>query len=278
MKIYILVDNNTLIDRYFLGEPGVSYYIEDENTKILFDTGYSDIFIKNAMKMQLDLYDVDYIVISHGHLDHTWGLVPLMRLQTEAVIEGIAYKQPKFISHPDALKNKRIGDEEIGCIISEETIEQHYKMNLTKKPFWLTDRIVFLGEIERKNDFEGKVPIGTYKDNGIEKEDYVLDDSALVYQSSKGLVIITGCSHAGICNIVDYAKKVCGDDRILDIVGGFHLLNPNQRSLDQTVDYFSRLNISKVHACHCTDFNSKLELSKVVELKEVGVGMTLNYD
>jgi len=97
MKIHILVDNNTLIDRYFQGEPGVSYYIEDENMNILFDAGYSDVFIKNARKMQLDLYNIDTIVISHGHLDHTWGLVPLMRLQMEAVI-NISARKPRGLA------------------------------------------------------------------------------------------------------------------------------------------------------------------------------------
>ncbi len=151
-------------------------------------------------------------------------------------------------------------------------------MNLTKKPYWLTDNIVFLGEIERKNDFEGKVAIGTYEENGVKKSDYVFDDSALVYKSSEGLVIITGCSHAGICNIVDYAKKICEEERIVDIIGGFHLLNPEHDILEKTVEYFRCLDIKKVHACHCTDLKSKIELSRAVDIQEVGVGMTLEYD
>ena len=74
MKLKVLVDNNTYIDQYYLGEPAVSYYIEDEDTKILFDTGYSDIFISNSKKMGIDLNNIDKIVISHGHDDHTKGL------------------------------------------------------------------------------------------------------------------------------------------------------------------------------------------------------------
>jgi len=272
MKIHILVDNNTLIDRYFQGEPGVSYYIEDENTNILFDAGYSEIFINNARKMQLDLYNIDYIVISHGHIDHTWGLVPLMRLQTEAVIEGLDYKRPGFVSHPEALDSKFFQEEAIGSIISSNKLEKHYEMLLTREPYWLTD------EIERKNDFEGKDAIGKYEKDGMMKKDYVKDDSALVYKSSEGLVIITGCSHAGICNIVDYAKKVCEEERIVDIIGGFHLLDPEQAVLEKTVEFFRDLKPDIIHACHCTDLKSKIELSKAVEIEEVGVGMTLLYD
>ena len=87
MKLTVLVDNNTLIDRYFYGEPGISYFIADEDKRILFDVGYSDAFIKNAQKMNIDLLNTDFLVLSHGHLDHTWGLEPLIRLYTEAIIE-----------------------------------------------------------------------------------------------------------------------------------------------------------------------------------------------
>jgi 7,8-dihydropterin-6-yl-methyl-4-(beta-D-ribofuranosyl)aminobenzene 5'-phosphate synthase len=105
----------------------------------------------------------------------------------------------------------------------------------------------------------------------------MLDDSAIAYRSSKGLVIITGCSHSGICNIVEHARTVCGNERIVDIVGGFHLLNPSQEQLQGTISYLKTINPTVVHACHCTDLMSKIEMSRSVELKEVGVGLVLEY-
>ena len=141
---------------------------------------------------------------------------------------------------------------------------------------WLTERLVFLGQIERTNDFEAKSPIGKIK-GSILDDDYLMDDSALAYKSRKGLVIITGCSHAGICNIVEYAKKICEEDRIIDIVGGFHLLNPSNEQLQGTLHYMNELKPEKVHACHCTDLNSKIALSRFVDLKEVGIGLVLQY-
>lgn len=275
MKVKILVDNNTYIDRYFYGEPGVSYYIQDGDTNILFDVGYSDIFITNAHKMNVNLMNIDFVVISHGHNDHTWGLVPLIKLYTEAKAEKLQYNKPKLIAHPLAFNSKRLNNDDIGSIVDGKILSNQFNIELTKNPIWLTEKLVFLGEIERKNSFENKVPIGkTYK-NGVEKDDYLFDDSALVYITSKGLVIITGCSHSGICNIIEYAMKVCNDNRIIDIIGGFHLLNPSKEQLLNTVKYFSKLNINHVHACHCTDLKSKIELSKVVDLKEVGVGLEL---
>jgi 7,8-dihydropterin-6-yl-methyl-4-(beta-D-ribofuranosyl)aminobenzene 5'-phosphate synthase len=279
MKLTVLVDNNTLIDRYFYAEPGVSYLIEDEGQRILFDVGYSDVFIKNAQKMNIGLLNIDFLVLSHGHLDHTWGLDPLIRLYTEAIIEEIDHKKPTLVAHPLALLTKTLdGLGEIGSMISEEKLSRNFQIKLSKEPVWLTERLVFLGEIEKRNDFEAKRPIGKVVKDGFEEDDYLIDDSALAYKSSKGVVIITGCSHVGICNIVEYAKRICGDDRIIDIVGGLHLLDPTREQLQGTLEYMDELQPKEVHACHCTDLNSKIALSKVVNLEEVGVGLTLEYE
>ena len=279
MELTVLVDNNTLIDRYFYGEPGVSYFIEDEGKRILFDVGYSDVFIKNAQKMNIDLLNVDFLVLSHGHLDHTWGLVPLIKLYTEAIIEKINHKKPTLVAHPLTFLTKKInGLNEIGSVISEEKLSRHFNIKLSKDPVWLTEKLVFLGEIERKNDFEAKRSIGKIVKDNFENDDYLIDDSALVYKSSIGLVIITSCSHAGICNIVEYAKKICEEDNIIDIIGGFHLLNPSKEQLQGTLEYMKKLEPDEVHACHCTDLNSKIALSKVINLREVGVGLKLEYE
>lgn len=278
MKLKVLVDNHTLIDRYFIGEPGVSYYIEEGDVKLLFDTGYSDVFIKNASKMNVNLLDLTHVVISHGHLDHTWGLVSLIRLYTEAMMEGITYDQARLIAHPQAFLSKTLdADEVIGSILDSKVLSQTFDMKLSQEPMWLSRKLVFLGEIPRTKNYENTQAIGQYEKNGIKVDDYLIDDSAMAYTSENGLVIITGCSHAGICNIIEYAKKVCKEDRIVDVIGGFHLLNPSQEQLKGTMDYFAQTNIEEVHACHCTDLKSKIALSKIVELKEVGVGLAVEY-
>jgi 7,8-dihydropterin-6-yl-methyl-4-(beta-D-ribofuranosyl)aminobenzene 5'-phosphate synthase len=137
------------------------------------------------------------------------------------------------------------------------------------------DNLIFLGEIPRLNDFEGKITFG--KKDGEQEADTVIEDSAIVAKTKDGLVIITGCSHSGICNIIEYARVITGDDRILDIVGGFHLQNPSQDQLEGTIAYFKDLDSKTVHACHCTDLASKIALSKVCNIKEVGVGLSLEY-
>ena len=103
-------------------------------------------------------------------------------------------------------------------------------------PRYLTKNLVFLGEIERHFEFE-RVDPGVRKiilPDGSVKEDHILDDSALAFRTSGGLVIITGCSHAGICNIVERAQSVCGETRVIDIIGGLHLLKPSPPCLKKT--------------------------------------------
>jgi 7,8-dihydropterin-6-yl-methyl-4-(beta-D-ribofuranosyl)aminobenzene 5'-phosphate synthase len=277
MELKVLVDNNTIIDRYYLGEPAVSYLVHDGDSKILFDVGYSDIFIQNALKMNESLMDISYVVLSHGHNDHTGGLVPLAKLYSEAKAENINHLNPTVIAHPDTFSYKEYSGNDIGSILDSKKICKYFSTRLVSEPLWITDNIVFLGEIERGNDFENIEPIGQCEKVDLMVDDYVQDDSAIVYKSTQGLVIITGCSHSGICNMIEYAKKVCGDNRILDVIGGFHLLEPSKTQAEGTLNYFNSLDIKNIHPCHCTSLKYKIQLSKSTNVIDVGVGLVLNY-
>lgn len=286
MKLSVLVDNNTIIDRYFLGEPALSIFIEVDGVRVLFDCGYSDAFLQNARKLGIDLLDLDAVVISHGHVDHTWGLMALMRLYTEYNFENAAFsrpartKRPELIAHPAALESKNLdslGLGEIGSVFDPGKLARHFDLHLSTTPVWISENLVFLGEIERTNDFEAQKPLGQTTHAGHQTPDQLLDDSALACKTPQGLVIISGCAHAGICNTIEQAKRVCNDERIVDVIGGFHLLNPDPKQLSGTLDYFSALQPGAVHACHCTDLAAKIALANVANLKEAGTGMELQY-
>ncbi|MCK9297404.1 MBL fold metallo-hydrolase [Methanoculleus sp. YWC-01] len=278
MRLTVLVDNATLTDRYFLAEPGLSIYLEDGGTRVLFDAGYSGILVANARKMGIDLLRVEEIVISHGHLDHTWGLDALVRLHTEAIIEGRERIEPTFIAHPDAFLTRSCdGVGEIGCHLSVEELFRHGKVLLTAAPLWLTENLVFLGEIERRFEFEKTPPCGyIYTPDGI-RDDTVADDTALACKTAEGLVIITGCSHSGICSIIEQACEVCEEDRVADVIGGFHLLDAPQEQIQGILDYFAEVRPAALHPCHCTDLAAKIALAKVADVRETGVGLTLEY-
>ena len=228
MKLKVLEDNNTFIDEYYLGEPAVSYYIEDNDTKILFDTGYSDAFIKNAKSMNVNLNEINKIVISHGH---------------------------------------------IGTSMTKDELKQVCNLRLTNTPVKISDNITFLGEIPEyieKRDIIGKC----YK-NGEMINDTLKDDTAIVYKTLKGLFIITGCSHSGICNIIEYAKKVCNENKIYGVIGGFHLFDINEK-LYKTIEYFKENSIKLLYPCHCCSLKAKIEMSKKLDIQEAYVGLEIN--
>ena len=269
-----------MIDHYFSGEPGLSFLIKTQGKKILFDCGYSDLFLKNSLALGEDLLDLDIVVLSHGHLDHTGGLPDLIRHRTRAIIEKIPTRIPSLIAHPCCFYPRpKLPIPNIGSIVTEEELRRHFSVELSKSPRWLTDDLVYLGQIERKFDFEymatGKRKI--LMPDGSLVDDQLFDDTALAFRSEKGLVIITGCSHSGICNIVEQAKRVCGEERIIDIIGGLHLLSPDQPRLEKTVSFLRNLHLASLHACHCTSLSSKVALAGSCHLQETGVGMTLHW-
>lgn len=267
MKITVLVDNYTYIDQYYFGEPALSYYIECDNKKILFDVGYSDAFIKNANKMNIHLNEIDTIVCSHGHNDHILGL--------KYLCETIHTLDKKLIAHPLCFNPKYVENEYIGTPYTVEELKTRFQLNLTKEVLNITNSLIWLGEIPRINDFENKYPIGITQNNHKDEEDYLFDDSALVYQSDKGIFIITACSHSGICNIIEYAKQVCNDERVLGVIGGFHLFELDHQT-SQTISYLEKEKIPNLYPCHCVSLKVKAEMMKTLHVHEVGVGLTLD--
>ncbi len=268
MKLKVIVDNNTYIDQYYLGEPAACYYMEDGGEKMLLDTGYSDVFLKNMEKMQLDMKDIKTIAISHGHDDHTGGLFSLFH--------NGAREDLRVVAHPDAFLEKEADGLKIGSPLSKEEIRKKCRLILTKEPLWLTENIVFLGEIPRIMDFEASGAIGKQVKNGVEQEDFVMDDSALAYKGREGVYIISGCSHSGICNIMERAKEVCRAERIAGVIGGLHLFHADRR-IEKTIAYFKENGVRELYPCHCTSFGVKAMLNREIPVGEVGVNMELYW-
>jgi len=279
MKITIVVDNTALFDRMFVAEHGFSAFIEVDGKKILFDTGYSDAVVRNAQKMQISLLDLDYIVLSHGHFDHTGGLWHILHQIMEAAIEEKPHRLPRLIAHPRCfLPRPKSPLADIGAVLTADEVQRFVPLELSAGPVSLTPNFFFLGGIERSFPFERVLP-GPRRimlpDKSLQ-DDQILDDTSLAFRSRDGLVVITGCAHAGICNTVEYAKKICGETRIHDIIGGLHLRSAGPQ-LDGTLAYLKDLQPAALHACHCTSLAAKVALAQVAPLQETGVGLRLEY-
>lgn len=268
MKLRILMDNHTEIDAYYLGEPAVSYWIEVEGKKFLFDTGYSDAFLKNAAAMGIDLTEAEAILLSHSHNDHTGGLRTLLELPFR--------NTPKVTAHPDVFLPHDLDGMDIGCPLEKTALEEAAELVLTREPLWLTEKLVFLGEIPRTMPFEPGYAIGTVMRESGPEPDFMRDDTALAYCGEEGLSIITGCSHAGICNIIAYAKKVTGIRKIQSILGGFHLFELDRRA-EETIAFLRGEGIPELYPCHCTSFPIRAALHTQCPCKEAAVGMELEW-
>ncbi len=278
MQLTFLVENNSLIGTTFLAEPALSILVQDGETKVLFDAGYSDAFLKNAHQMGLDMLHLDWIVLSHGHFDHTWGLDILIRHYFEAERSKQDMSRPRLLAHPEAFVTKRKGAiPELGMLLAENKLNTQFELTLSTEPVWLTKRLVTLGEIERVHDFENPPPLGERMKPDGPVPDYLPDDTAMAYVTDKGLVVISGCAHTGICNTVEQARRVTGVDKVHTVLGGTHLLAESPDRLDPTTDYLAALDLEALYACHCTDLTAKISLARKCPLREVGSGVRLEF-
>lgn len=260
MKISILTEN--CAGSHFLAEHGLSYLIEIDNEKILFDTGHSDVFLKNAKKLGINIHrKVEKVVLSHGHWDHTFGLKYL--------------KNKMIITHPRSLDRMLATEEfkDVKLELTPKELQEKFDLQLTVAPRNITENLIFLGEIPRANDFESQT---TYFTDKHGKEDFIPDDTALVATIENELVVVTGCSHSGICNITEYAKLVTGISDVKAILGGFHLKEKNEQT-EKTVEYFQKNQVKKMYPSHCTQLPALSAFHEAFHTEQLKTGMVLEF-
>ena len=257
MKISILVDNTSGVTTK--AEFGLSFFIEHNGNRILFDAGQTDLFLSNAKVMNLNVYLADYIVLSHGHFDHGDGLEHM---------EG-----GNLVCHPGCFV-KRYGKTSknfIGLKLSRDEIASRLNLITSAKPIELFEGAYFLGEIPRISNFESKTTPFALEDGS---HDFVMDDSALAFKCDKGLFVVTGCGHSGIVNTLEYAKKVTGIEKIYGLIGGFHL-KENNRQTKETIAYLKNNEVEHVYPTHCTALPAMVEFFKAFRIAQIKTGDTI---
>ncbi len=260
MRLTILTEN--VAGGRLGAEHGLSYLIEHNDKTVLFDTGHSDLYLKNSTKLGLDLEDiVDVVVLSHGHWDHG---------------DGLRYISGKpLITHPSSfIKRYRKADMSyIGLALNKVDVEKKFDLITSVQPYQISEDIIFLGEIPRNNDFESQTTTFVDKNGDY---DFVPDDSAIAFKLGGELVVITGCSHSGICNIVEYAREVSGIKKVKAVVGGFHLKKQNLQT-KKTIEYLKSLNIEHVHPSHCTELPALAAFYDEFKIEQLKTGVVLKF-
>lgn len=277
----------------------ISYVYENatKTNKFLFDTGVSkEGIVNNSDVLGINLKDIETIILSHGHFDHISGLISTL---------GRLKKSVEIIAHPEAFLRRWLvypnGNKARMDFLDEEEINQaggiirkvdkisflprNANMQSKKKTNQANNRVMITGEIPRVTEFEKGFPL-QYKeqDNEINlvPDPLVSDDQALIMNvKNKGLIILTGCGHAGIVNTIKFAKKVTGIKKIYCVIGGFHLSGQDyEDSIPLTIAELTRVDPQYIVPCHCTGWKATNKIIDTMPEKFIqsSVGSTFYFE
>jgi 7,8-dihydropterin-6-yl-methyl-4-(beta-D-ribofuranosyl)aminobenzene 5'-phosphate synthase len=257
IKITTLSENSATQE--YLAEWGLSMFIEADGLKVLFDTGAGVAAVHNARLMGVDFKQVDKIVISHGHHDHTGGLRDVLKTMRNEV---------EVIAHPDiwASKYGRRGKDPVhfaGVHFRRELLENlGARFNLTRESVRLTPHFLTTGEIPMVSGYE-EIDSSLFDNTSGEMlPDAMNDDLAMVLDTDYGLVVILGCAHRGIINTLRRAQKLTGKELVYAAIGGTHLLNASAERLQKTAAELQEIGVQYLGVSHCTGFRASAYLAR----------------
>ena len=247
LRVCLVVNDENAPD--LEAEHGLAIWIETPGVRILFDTGKGHAVFVNAERLNLQLAQTDFIVLSHGHYDHAGGLAHAIRIAPQA----------KLYLHPDAVLPRYVVSQdgsarEIGMPKAAKAVlaalDERRIIWLTGQTY-LAEKIGVCTEIPRKTAFEDTGG-SFYLDPEGARPDPIADDLALWIETPQGLVILVGCSHAGIINIINHIRHITGIEKIRAIIGGLHLITASDERLSKTVAALRQVSPGAILPCHCT--------------------------
>jgi 7,8-dihydropterin-6-yl-methyl-4-(beta-D-ribofuranosyl)aminobenzene 5'-phosphate synthase len=245
------VSENTAGRPGLLAEWGICVLVEAEDRTYLVDTGSSSSVAHNLDALHVEVDAIDAVILSHGHFDHTGGL--------SAILSKRKKKPLRIIAHPAVWDLKYGGDPDkgryhyAGIPFRPEALEsQGARFDLTAEPTWLTEDIAAGGEEPMVTDFESVdkklfVKVGT----GY-RPDSLADDQSLYIRTDLGLVIVLGCAHRGIINIIKHAQSLMDTSRVYMVLGGTHLLPASESRIKSTIDALIEMDVRWIGVSHCT--------------------------
>lgn len=242
-----------------MGEHGFAAYVETERGNYLFDTGAGEGLIPNLLQFDKDPLSIQKIILSHGHQDHTGGLASILELLGEVEV----------LAHPDLFSARyRISQKEgkevrrfVGLKFRRTYLESLGGRFILEKNFREVTREMFLtGEVPRKTSFERGDPKLFAESQGKLIPDPIWDDQSLVIESQKGLVLLLGCAHAGMINILEHVIAKTGKDRIHAIIGGTHLDFASSSQVEETIAALKKFRVDRIGVSHCTGLKTASRL------------------
>lgn len=248
-RLTILCENSVGVPFGVIAEHGFACYVETDHGCYLFDTGQGFGIVQNAMALKKDLRDISAIMISHGHYDHTGGLPAVLQIRGRVDVHG----------HPDIFVDRIWSSEGvtrfIGIPFNRGYLESlGARFRLGTEMAAVGPGVFLTGEIPRTNAFEkGDVKMTSVLPGGEKVHpDPLKDDLSLIVDSEKGLILVLGCAHAGMINIIEYTLATMGRDKIHAIIGGTHLGFSSEAQFEETLKIMDRYEIDHIGVSHCT--------------------------
>jgi 7,8-dihydropterin-6-yl-methyl-4-(beta-D-ribofuranosyl)aminobenzene 5'-phosphate synthase len=270
-RIMVLCENSVGPVSGTLGEHGFSALIETEGETLLFDTGQGETLLHNAQRLNRDLHRVRRVVLSHGHWDHTGGLRPL--LSSCGPKELLAH--PGLFAH--RYRVRETGSTAIGIPYDREFLEGiGASFSFSTEFRGILPGLFLTGEVPRTVSFE-KGDAGLCCDEAGCRPDLIPDDQSLVAVTSRGLVLLLGCCHAGLVNTIRYAIEKTGVSEVHAVVGGTHLGFCRPEQMEETVRALREIRVQKIYGSHCTGFAPSARLAREFpgHFHPAAVGFTL---
>jgi 7,8-dihydropterin-6-yl-methyl-4-(beta-D-ribofuranosyl)aminobenzene 5'-phosphate synthase len=256
-KVTTLVENSVAqCGKPLIGEHGLSFYIETEKNKILFDTGQNLAIANNAKVLGIDLRQIDSVVLSHGHYDHAGGLKSLVACNRGFTI----YAHPEVFGHK--LKSADCNLKYIGMPLEKNYLEaKGINLKLTRKPIQVASGIQTTGEIPMDNDFEElEADFYLKKENAVLTDTFA-DDQALILESEEGITVLLGCSHRGVINTLNHVANLTKKKNISTLLGGLHLGKASDSKLKKIRKSLREFSLEKIGVGHCTGIRALIALS-----------------
>jgi 7,8-dihydropterin-6-yl-methyl-4-(beta-D-ribofuranosyl)aminobenzene 5'-phosphate synthase len=257
-SITILVDNEA--GEGFIAEHGFSLWIETGTERIVFDTGQGVALQHNARLLGIDLARTDYLVLSHGHYDHTGGIPHVLANAAKAhVFCHPAAVQPRYSLHNGTPQPIQMPSAAMRAIDRLPESNLHWVCH----PLRISECVGLTGPIPRTTSYEDSGgPF--YLDPQARRADPIEDDQAMWIRTGNGLVVCVGCCHAGLVNTLHHILQLNPGFKIDTLIGGFHSLGADYRRLASTVKALRQLGVRQVIPCHCTGKHAVAALHDVL--------------